>query len=194
MAVTDSGELTEKLNLHAGAPTFTAVAHGLHYNYRANELTAAVGIGQLERSRSYIDELIEIAGYYDEVVEDCEWLELQRGPAESTHTFHLWGSTFRGDRSGISMDDLRNALSESECNVSIGYTNIPAYKHPVFVKRAAHALNCPSYKGDEDKYTDGLCPVAEEVIPRTVNVYTFGSKDAHKANAERFAQAIRKLG
>ncbi|MFC1715179.1 DegT/DnrJ/EryC1/StrS family aminotransferase [Candidatus Poribacteria bacterium] len=193
MAVTNSDELAKKLNLHAGAPTFTAVAHGLHYNYRSNELTAAVGIGQLERSRGYIDELVEIAGYYDEVVNNCEWLELQRGPAESTHTFHLWGSTFWGDRSGVSLDDLKNALSEAQCGVSVGYTNIPAYKHPVIAERAAHAFSCPTYEGDMDQYPDGLCPVAEEIIPRTVNAYTFGPKDRHRVNAEKFAQAVSKL-
>jgi dTDP-4-amino-4,6-dideoxygalactose transaminase len=170
------------------------MAHGLHYNYRTNELTAAVGIAQLERSRGYINELIEIAGYYDEVVSGCEWLELQRGPAESTHTFHLWGSTFWGDRFGISLDDLRRVLSEAQCGVSIGYTGVPAYKHPVFANRAAHALNCPAYKGDHDHYPDGLCAAAEKIIPRTVNAYTFGPKDVHKARAERFAQAIQKLG
>lgn len=194
MAVTDSDELAKQLNLHAGAPTFTAVAHGLHYNYRTNELTAAVGIGQLERSRGYIDELIKIAGYYDEVVNECEWLELQRGPEESTHTFHLWGSIFRGDKFGISMSDLKSALSKEQCNVSIGYTNIPAYKHPVITSRAAHAFNCPVYSGDGNKYPDGLCPVAEEIIPRTVNVYTFGKEGAHRSNAERFARAVRRLG
>lgn len=194
MAVTDSDELAKQLNLHAGAPTFTAVAHGLHYNYRTNELTSAVGVAQLERSRGYIEELIEIAGYYDEAVGDCEWMELQRGPEESTHTFHLWGCTFWGDRFGISLDDLKRVLNEAQCGVSVGYTNIPAYKHPVFTNCAVHALNCPTYEGDGNQYPDGLCPVAEEVLPRTVNTYTFGPKDAHKANAERFAQAIRRLG
>jgi perosamine synthetase len=193
MAVTDSDELAKQLNLHAGAPTFTAVAHGLHYNYRTNELTAAVGVAQLERSRGYIDELIQIAGYYDEAVRECEWIELQRGPEESTHTFHLWGSTFWGDRFGISLDDLKRVLNEAQCGVSVGYTNIPAYKHPVFTSRDAHALNCPAYEGDGDQYPDGLCPVAEEILPRTINAYTFGPKDSHKANAEKFAQAIRKL-
>ena len=194
MAVTDSDELAEALNLHAGAPTFTAISHGVHYNYRSNELTAAVGVGQLERSRDYINGLAEIAGHYDEAIEGCQWLELQRGPSESTHTFHFWGSAFRGERFGITMDDFGRVLSEERCNVSMGYTNIPAYKHPVFTNRAAHAFNCPSYEGDGDKYTDGLCPVAEDVIPRTVNVYTFGPEDAHRMNAERFARAIRKLG
>lgn len=194
MAVTSSDELAKQLNLHAGAPTFTAVAHGLHYNYRINEMTSAVGVAQLERSRGYIDELIEIAGYYDEVVNECEWLELQRGPEESTHTFHLWGSTFWGDRVGISLSDLKRVLSEAQCGVSVGYTGIPAYKHPVFVKRAAYAFNCPTYKGDKNQYPDGLCPIAEEIIPRTVNAYTFGPKDTHRANVEKFAQAIQKLG
>jgi len=193
MGVTDSEELAKDLNLHAGAPTFTAISYGLHYNYRMNELTSAVGIAQLERSHEYIDELVTIAGYYDEAVKDCKWLELQRGPEESTHTFHFWGSTFWGDRIGISMDDFKRVLNESGCNVNIGYTGIPAYKHPVIVNRDVHALNCPDYKGKNNHYPDGLCPVMEEIIPRTVNVYTFGPKDYHRMNAEKLASAIEKL-
>jgi hypothetical protein len=84
-------------------------------------------------------------------------------------------------------------LNELKCNVSIGYTGKPAYKHPVIVNRLAHALNCPAYKGDRDQYSDGLCPIAEDIIPRSVNAYTFGPKDVHKANAEKLALAIRQL-
>lgn len=193
MAVTDSEEIAQNLNLHAGAPTFTAIAHGLHYNYRMNELTAAVGIAQLESSHGYIDELIEIAGYYDEAAKDCKWLDIQKGPDESTHTYHFWGATFWGDKFGVSMSDFQIALNELGCGVNIGYTGIPAYKHPVFTNRAAYALNNSDYKGSYNKYPDGLCPVAEEIIPHTVNVYTFSSKDYHKANSEKFAKVLKKL-
>lgn len=193
MAVTDSEELAKELNMHASVTTFSSTAHGLHYNYRTNELTAAVGVAQLERVRGYIDEMIEIAGYYDEAVKGCEWLRLQRGPEESTHSFHIWGGTFWGDRFGVSKEDLKRVLNELKCNVSIGYTGKPAYKHPVIVKRAAHALNCPAYKGDKNQYPDGLCPIAEDIIPRTVNAYTFGPRDVHQENAEKLALAIRQL-
>ena len=71
--------------------------------------------------------------------------------------------------------------------------SIPAYKHPVIANRSAHALNCPGYKGYSDNYPDGLSPIAEEIIPRSVNAYTFGPKNVHKMNAEKFAQAVRKL-
>jgi len=91
------------------------------------------------------------------------------------------------------LDDLKRVLKEAQCGVSVGYTNIPAYKHPVIANRSAHALNCPDYKGDNDNYPDGLCPIAEEIIPRSVNAYTFGPKNVHKMNAEKFAQAVRKL-
>ncbi len=49
MAVTDDEELAKALALNAGAPTFKAVAHDLHWNYRMTEQTAAIGIVQLER-------------------------------------------------------------------------------------------------------------------------------------------------
>ncbi|MBM4081577.1 MAG: hypothetical protein FJ278_17870, partial [Planctomycetes bacterium] len=50
MAVTDDEALAKKLALHACAPTFLSVAHGLHYNYRMTEQTAAIGLAQLKRA------------------------------------------------------------------------------------------------------------------------------------------------
>jgi len=198
MAVTDSEECAKKLALHAGAPTFFAVAHGLHYNYRMTEVTAAIGLGQLQRLRGYIDELIEIAGYYDEAVKGCRWIALQRGPAESRHTFHLWGATFHGEKHGISRDDLKRVLKECEANLAIGYTQMPAYKHPLIKNRLGYGkgcpLDCPLYKGKGNQYPDDLCPNAEYVIPRILYAGTFGPKDSHKRNAERLRKAIEKMG
>jgi len=197
MAITDNEELKNQLNLNAGAPTFAAVAYDLHWNYRMNEQTAAIGLAQLERARGYVDELIEIGHLYDAAVADCPWITLQRGPDEAVHTFHLWGATFQGEKVGLSLDDFKRVLQEEGAGIGIGYTNMPAYKHPLIAQRLGYGhgcpLDCPHYTGAGNRYPDGLCPNAESVLPRILMTGTFGPKEHHAANAEKFRRAVERL-
>ena len=198
MAVTDSEQIAKTLGLHAGAPTFMSVAHGLHFNYRMTEQTAAIGICQLERARGYVDELIEIAGFYDAAVADCPWITLQRGPAVARHVFHIWGATFHGEKAGVSMADFKKALAEAKCSLGVGYTQMPAYKHPLIAKRLGYGrgcpLDCPLYKGRNNQYPDGLCPKAEDLFTRLLYAGTFGPKAGHRANADKLRKAIEIIG
>jgi perosamine synthetase len=197
MAVTDDEELAKAMALNAGAPTFKSVAHDLHWNYRMTEQTAAIGIVQLERARGYVEELIEIGGLYDAAVEGFPFVRLQRGPEEAVHTFHLWGATFRGETAGLSVEDLKGALQEEECTVGVGYTKMPAYRHPVIAARLGYGrgcpLDCPLYEGGGNRYPEGLCPEAEYVLPRIVMSGTFGPREVHERNAERFRRALERL-
>jgi hypothetical protein len=130
-------------------------------------------------------------------VDGCDWIALQRGPAEAKHTFHLWGATFRGDEKGISLGDFKRILQEESSSVSVGYTNMPAYKHPLIAQRLGYGrgcpLDCPLYAGANNKYEDGLCPNAEYILPRMLLVYTFGPKDEHERKAESFRRVIERL-
>ena len=197
MAVTNDEKVRDELALHAGAPTFHSVAHGLHWNYRITEVTAAIGLAQLQRAPEYVAGLQAVARLYDDAVAGCDWITLQRAGPEAVHTFHLWAATFWGDRKGISLDDFRQALQRHECDVSIGYTGMPAYRHPLIASRMGYGrgcpLDCPHYAGMGNQYPDGLCPVAEEVIPRILLVYTFADDEYHKRNAERLHQVIQSL-
>ena len=191
MATTNDEELAKKLDLHAGAPTFLSVAYGLHYNYRMNELTAAVGLAQLERLPEFIEGLRKIARYYDEAVSKCKWLRLQRADYGSS-SYHFWAATFEGERYGISLDQFKEAIKKAGIPVNIGYTQMPAYKHPVIKDRLAHILRCKSVQ-EKIEYPDGLCPIAERIIPRMVLIYTLKSEEEAKKEAEKLRQLIQDL-
>jgi dTDP-4-amino-4,6-dideoxygalactose transaminase len=197
MGVTSDEQLAKSLDLNSGAPTFYAVAYGLHFNYRMNEQTAAIGLVQLARARQYVDGLIENAALYDAAVRGCDWIALQRGPDEAVHTFHLWGATFRGDQRGISIEDFKRVLKEEGAPVSVGYTNMPAYKHPLIAQRLGYGrgcpLDCPFYAGINNRYPDGLCPVAEDILPRMILGYPFGPKEDHERGAEKLRRVIERL-
>lgn len=197
MAITNREDMAKELALHAGAPTFLAVAHGLHFNYRMTEPIAAIGLAQVEVMGDYIQGLKRNAGLYDQAVEACPWIELQRGPEGADHTFHLWGASFNGAQVGIGREDFARVLQEEGCGVSLGYTNMPAYRHPLIAERHGYGhgcpLDCPLYTGAGNVYPDGLCPQAEALFPRIMLGYPFQPEDAIKADAERLHAAVGRL-
>jgi perosamine synthetase len=198
MAVTDNDELAKSLGLMGGAPTFMAIAHGLHWNYRMTEATAAIGLVQLERARGYCTELIEIGRLYDEAVKGCAWLPAQAAPEGAQSTYHLWVGAFWGDRHGIGKEDFLRVLQEEKCDASMGYTGMASYQHPLLQGRLGYGrgcpLDCPLYSGQGNRYPHDLCPVAEDLVPRMVLVYTFSARDYHERNAEALQRVIGKLG
>jgi len=198
MALTNDWELARELALHGGAPTFQSIAHGLHHNYRMTEPVAAIGLAQVERLPGYVAGLRRAGQRYDEAVRDCAWIVLQRGPQGADHTFHLWGATFHGERAGMKREDFVRVLQEEGCSASLGYTNMPAYKHPLIAQRMGYGRGCPLdcpllYAGTQNQYPDGLCPVAEEVVPNMILAYTFRPDDEIAADAERLHRALQRL-
>ena len=191
MATTSSEEIWKKLDLNAGAPTFGSMAHGVHYNYRMNELTSAVGIAQLERLPGFIAKLTTNAMHYNAAVAECKWLRPQSAP-DAVNTYHIWVANFRGEEHGISLGDFQKALSETEAGLSMGYTGVAAYQQPVFRDKMAHAFFCKENEGLMD-YPDGLCPVAEWAIPRMLLAYTMQTEDDAKRQADNLRRAIALL-
>jgi dTDP-4-amino-4,6-dideoxygalactose transaminase len=194
MASASSEAIAKSLANQAGAPTWLSVAYGLDFNYRMNEPTAAMGLAQLEVLPQTVESLRANAAHYDKAVEGCPWLHLQRDPDCSRHSFYHWAATFDGERHGISLDQFKAAIRESGLSsITVGYTQMPAYKHPVIKNQLAHAFHCADNRCDHERYPDGLCPVAEKVIPRIVLGYVLGSEDMAGREAEKLYEVIVRL-
>ncbi|MBI3948662.1 MAG: DegT/DnrJ/EryC1/StrS family aminotransferase [Armatimonadetes bacterium] len=195
MATTNDPELCKGLGRHAGAPTFQSVAYGLDYNYRMNEPTAAIALAQLETLPAAIAQLRKHATYYDQAVAGCPWLQLQRGPEDAEHTFYHWAATFRGEEHGIPLKDFSAAVAEARLSsITVGYTKIPAYRHPVIRDRLAHAFSCAANRRSAELYPDGLCPVAEHVIPRIVIGYLTEPEETAKQEADKLFRVVERIG
>ena len=182
MAITNSKKMAAALGLHGGAPTFGSVARGVHYNYRMNEQTAAIGLAQIPKTRKACPELIKIGRTWDAAIEDCPWLIAQRGPEGAQSTYHLWVATFEGARYGISRKRFREALRKHKAAFSVGYTNRAAYQHPAFKLRFPKGA-----------YAKGLCPNAEYMVPRMILGYPMKSMAAAKHAADALRRVIEEL-
>lgn len=195
MATANDPELYKALANFAGAPTFLSIAYGLDYNYRINEPTAAIGLAKLETLHACIDQLKKNASYYDQAVEGCDWITLQRGPAEAEHSFYYWAANFTGDDgNGPDFEDFKKAVKEAEfSSITIGYTQIPAYKHPLIAERKAQAFTDPRNSVCRMEYDAGLCPVAEQIIPRIILGYVVEPEEAAKQEAQKLHELIKRL-
>jgi dTDP-4-amino-4,6-dideoxygalactose transaminase len=196
MATTSSDELAARLGAQAGAPTFLSVARDMDFNYRMNDLTAAVGLAQLQVMPDFIAQLRRKAALFDRAVAGCRWIRLQRGPAGAEHSFYHWAATFdEREAAGLSLDQFRAAVKAGGfAAVSVGYTGMAAYKHPVIAERRAHAFTCAGNAGHSGRYEDGTCPAAERSVPRLILAYLVGPEDTARRDADRLHALVARLG
>ena len=124
----------------------------LGYNYRMNELSAALGISQLRKLDLFVRRRREIASYYSEALSDLKgvMLPVERDYAKSS--YHLYVLRLRGDfahRKG----EIFSRLREMGLGVQVHY--IPVYLHPHYRRLG---------------YTPGLCPAAEDFYRRVLSI------------------------
>ena len=57
-------------------------------NYRMNQISAAVGLAQLKRSKFLVNRRIKVAKIFLKVISDCKWLIPQKANFEYKHSFY----------------------------------------------------------------------------------------------------------
>ena len=193
MAITDDEHLANRLRTMR---IFGESPPELAWNYRMTALVAAVGIVQLERVESYIASYNANTKFYDEALEDCKWIKMRyKAPYNEISAYH-YAAAFYGDKYGIEYDDFKQATRDVGCSVGFGFTQRPAYLYKIFqVPMAYGNKGCPTkcqyYKGDFE-YKEGLCPRAEELIPRLMTMGVRSAEGSRK-NAELLRKAIEKV-
>lgn len=194
MATMQNDEYNKAVANFALAPTFLSVANTLDYNYRINELTAAVGLAKLEIIAGEIDRLTANAAVFDAAVAGCDWITLQRGPEKAEHSFYYWAANLVEERGGPDLQTFNEAIKAAEMKtVSVGYTKMAAYQHPLIKFRRAQAFTDSRNKDCRMAYDDGQCPVAEHIVPRIILGYTIAPDDAVRRDADKLHEVVRKL-
>jgi dTDP-4-amino-4,6-dideoxygalactose transaminase len=173
---------------------FGAKAPRLSWNFRMNELTAAVATVQFGRAEGYVAEDRRSARLYMDAVGGHRALRPQATEAGSVHSYHLWVATYEGERT-LGIDQARfEALCTAEgVQGAFGYLKVPIYLHPEF--SLSNAFGYDVWRGaGYCPYRRGYCPVTEDLMPRflRINISQKGY-DEHAQNAEALHRALRRL-
>ena len=154
MVTTHSEEewsLLKSLRTRAGADAGGWLEHSrLGYNYRIDDLRAAVGIGQLEKLDLILELRAAVAARYGELLADVEGLEMPLADdADHRRSWFVYVVTLDRDV------DRERVIGELE-------------RQGVATTRYLPSIHLQPYMRERYGFAEGLCPVSEELSQRTL--------------------------
>lgn len=159
-------------------------------NYRMNELTAAVGIAQLDKvedicakRHAYGEKLNKalegIPGLYPhKILDGCE----------SSYWFYML--RINAEEFGADRNEFAQAVRAEGVSASAGYIPYCVYQYDMFKNRTAYPGGSNDPFGSI-RYHDGDCPVAEEILDTCVKFTV--NEFYTEQDLEDTIQAIRKI-
>lgn len=186
MAIFNDDRLAAELNKRI---IFGESPEVLSSNYRMTEFQAAVGVEQLKKMPGYLKTYREGRKVLDAAVADCRWLDARKAPPGGEVSPYAWTCIFRGERRGIDFGVFKAALVATGRAFGTGFTQRPAYLYSLFRDPGRYGRKgWPlGYKG-RIRNNEGLCPVAEDVIPRLVTT----SNQVSVAECRRKARVLKR--
>lgn len=122
----------------------------LGYNYRIDDIRAAIGIGQLEKLDEIISKRAEVAARYGELLAGIDGVELP-WPDDADHTRSWFVYVVKLER-GIDRERVIDELTG----------------RGVATSRYLPSIHLQSYMRERYGFSEGLCPVSEDASKRTL--------------------------
>lgn len=172
----------------------------LSWNYRMNEVVAAIARVQLKRARGYVDRCIENAGLLTDAVQGYEALlkpQVNPDPGRRTSSFHMWAARYEGDKVGVPRYEFLNACADEALGLNFGYLGTPAYKQDVIRNQVGYGRGCPRdcpMAARKIDYETDVCPNAEHLMPRLILGSTNGSRQEYEQKAEKLRAVCEGFG
>jgi perosamine synthetase len=137
----------------------------LGFNYRMSELQAAVVLGQLERAEELVDVRVKVAKYYDSAISGSDLLMRQAEPDGYKNTYWSYSMILKTDNPSKDWYRFRELYLK---NGGDGYYAAwkLSYLEPLFQNEVQN------YTGIRQSYKNGLCPNAEYLQPRMIQLKT----------------------
>jgi UDP-4-amino-4,6-dideoxy-N-acetyl-beta-L-altrosamine transaminase len=124
----------------------------LGYNYRLNEVQAALGLSQLKRVEDGIKKRVEAARYYARKLSGIVGIVTPYEAENRTHVYHLYVIKVLEEKCGLSRDELFRKLSKNGIGLSVHYTPLHLM---TFYKRIS-SYGAASFPNAEEVYKQVL--------------------------------------
>jgi len=172
IAVTNDESLAEKLRLirnHAEAVIasgrkVSSLVNMLGWNYRMNEIEAAIAREQLEKLDLLTELRLKLVNYLNDRLKDIKGLNIPKVRKNSTHVYYRYVLKVDLKKINIKAPLFVKALNAEGMDFYVSYMK-PLYLQPLYQKQIGYGdkgcpFKCPFYKGKAD-YSKGICPNAE---------------------------------
>ncbi|MBI3985384.1 MAG: DegT/DnrJ/EryC1/StrS family aminotransferase [Lentisphaerae bacterium] len=166
-------------------------------NWRMNEMTAAIGLAQLEKVDDIVNNTYNVTlKLLNDAIAGCRWLKPRRVPKEAVQAGYWFACKWEGDRYGMDYNRFKKLNDKLGIGLRFGFNETAPYEFEFFKKAQAYGHECPNkcpfyLKKSRYVYRRGLCPVVEDVMPRlvTANLIFLSIPEARRM-ADRLSQAI----
>ncbi len=156
------------------------------FNYRMSELQSAVALAQLERIDELVNNRLQVAKLFDEVIKGSSLLKKQAEPAEYENSYWSYSLVLNTDSPETDWYRFRDLFQK---NGGDGYYAAwkLSYNEPLF----QHIVQ--NMDGVWQKYDNKLCPVAEFLQPRMIQLKTnYWNLEEAKQQAEILNKTINQ--
>lgn len=148
----------------------------LGLNYRMTEVSAAIGLGQLERVSEKVEMRKKVACLFDDAIEGCAWMIKQTTPRGHVHSYYTYAVRYEGDsEKGLAWKEFYRRYLDMGGDGFYGACKLP-YLEPVLRL--------------EGKGRTGICPVAEALQPKLMQ---FKTNYRDLKEAEKKTEVLKKL-
>lgn len=159
----------------------------LGYNYRMSELQAATALGQLQRASELVQARIEVAALFDEALIGQKLLKKQAEPEGYLNSYWSYSLVMDTEDPKTDWFKFRKLFQK---NGGDGY--YAAWKLSYFEPLFLEIIQ--KQNGIWQIYKEGLCPVAEFLQPRMLQLKTnYWNIDEAKIQAEVLNKTIKEF-
>lgn len=114
----------------------------LGYNYRINDIQAALGTSQLRRLGEFAARRRELVSFYNECFADIPEVSFQKDPSPEETVRHLYCLKFDTESLGVSRRYIYDALKAENIGVNVHY--LPVYLLPYYQDLGHGRGECPN--------------------------------------------------
>jgi perosamine synthetase len=176
VCVTNDQSIAERLQLirnHAEAVVegmgVKDLANMLGFNFRMNEIEAAIGIEQLKKLNYLVAGRIAAANHLTDGIKHLKGLRPPIVKPGCSHVYYVYPLIYNFEETGIPRGRILNALQAEGLLINGEYSNLhllPMYQQKMAYGGNGFPWSAEFYKGFVS-YDRGICPVAEELQERS---------------------------
>ena len=213
VVTTNQPELAERVSLirnHAeavvGKRGIKDIVNMVGFNFRMNEIEAAIGLCQLKKGPSLVDQRCKNVAYLEAKLDGLPGITIQKCPDDVRHVYYVHPLKFDSNALNISrkifVDALKAELPETKLKegegplIGAGYVR-PIYLEPMFQNQIAFGENgCPfnhPYYSGIVNYTKGLCPETETAHFETLITHELMRPPMTENDLDDVARAFEKI-
>jgi dTDP-4-amino-4,6-dideoxygalactose transaminase len=203
MCVTNDNDLAERMQLirnHAEAVVegkgVKNLVNMIGFNFRMGEVEAAIGIEQLKKLPSIINEKVGWSERISEGLMKLEGLNIPVVKKYCTHVYYAYPMTIDENITKVHRDRIYQALV-AEGVPALGREYVNLHLYPMYQNKIAYGSNgfpwsSDFYKGNVT-YNKGICPIAESMNDRRFLSIGIGLIRLNEESCNSIVESFKKV-